>query len=197
MVTSQIPQNAVRHRARHPSGAPGRDHGLPDRGVGDPAGPQSDDEPRRPRRRLQVPDPGQDAKFTAAFDAVFSAAGIRIIRTPVRAPGANAIAERWIASAVRECLGRMLITGERHLRLVLDEYIDHYNAHRPHRTLKQSPPAGRPHPPDPDGNVRVLRRDRLGGLIHEYSQVASGDRVFGTDTARRCSSSCCSTRSPR
>ena len=83
------------------------------------------------------------AKFTAAFDAVFAAAGLRIIRTPVRAPRANAIAERWIASARRECLDRMLITGERHLRLVLSEYVDHYNQHRPHRALLQSPPAGR------------------------------------------------------
>ena len=62
----------------------------------------------------------RDTKFTAAFDAVFTAAGVRIIRTPVRAPRANAIAERWISSARRECLDRMLITGERHLRLVLE-----------------------------------------------------------------------------
>ncbi len=110
----------------------------------------------------------RDAKFTAAF----TAAGVRIIKTPVRAPRANAIAERWIASARRECLDRMLITGERHLRVVLGEYIDHYDTHRPHRTLQQSPPAGRPHPSAPSANARVLRRDRLGGLIREYSQVA-------------------------
>jgi putative transposase len=114
----------------------------------------------------------RDAKFTAAFDAVFTAVGVRSIRTPVRAPRANAIAERWVGSARRECLDRMLITSERHLRLVLGEYIDHYNQHRPHRVLQQSPPAGRPHPPAPGANVRVLRRDRLGGLIREYSQVA-------------------------
>jgi putative transposase len=114
----------------------------------------------------------RDAKFTAAFDAVLAAAGVRVIKTPVRAPRANAIAERWIASARRECLDRMLITGERHLRLVLDEYVDHYNVHRPHRALHQHAPAGRPHPPGPGADVRVLRRDRLGGLIHEYSQVA-------------------------
>jgi hypothetical protein len=66
----------------------------------------------------------------------------------------------------------MLITGERHLRLVLDEYADHYNSHRPHRALQQGAPAGHPHPPAPGANVRVLRRDRLGGLIHEYSQAA-------------------------
>jgi putative transposase len=114
----------------------------------------------------------RDAKFTGAFDAVLAAAGIRIIKTPVRAPQANAIAERWIGSARRECLNWMLITGERHLRLVLSEYADHYNSHRPHRSLQQSPPAGRPYPPSPGTYARVLRRDRLGGLIHEYSQVA-------------------------
>jgi putative transposase len=114
----------------------------------------------------------RDAKFTAGFDAVLAAEGVRIIKTPVRAPRANAIAERWIASTRRECLDRMLITSERHLRLILDEYADHYNSHRPHRALQQGPPAGRPHPPAPGANARVLRRDRLGGLIHEYAQVA-------------------------
>jgi putative transposase len=114
----------------------------------------------------------RDAKFTAAFDAVFTAAGMRIITTPVQAPRASAIAERWISSARRECLDRMLITSERHLRLVLSEYVEHYNVHRPHRTLCQSPPAGREPPPTISQNVRVLRRDRLGGLIHEYAQVA-------------------------
>jgi len=114
----------------------------------------------------------RDAKFTAASDAVFTAIGVRIIKTPVQAPRANAIAERWIASARRECLDRMLITGERHLRLVLSEYADHYNGHRPHRTLQQNPPAGRVDPPARGTSVRVLRRDRLGGQIREYAQVA-------------------------
>jgi hypothetical protein len=114
----------------------------------------------------------RDAKFTAAFDAVFTAAGPRIIKTPVRAPRANAIAERRIASGRRERLDRMLITSERHLRLVLGEYTDHYNSHRPHRALQQNPPARRVHPPGDVTGMRVLRRDRLGGLIHEYSQVA-------------------------
>jgi putative transposase len=114
----------------------------------------------------------RDAKFTTVFDAVFAAAGVRIIRAPVRAPRANAIAERWVGSARRECLDRMLITGERHLRVVLGEYADHYNSHRPHRSLRQEPPAGRAHPPVEITDMRVLCRDRLGGLIHEYAQVA-------------------------
>ena len=114
----------------------------------------------------------RDAKFTAVFDAVFAAAGVRIIRAPVRAPRANAIAEHWVGSARRECLDRMLVAGERHLRLVLGEYADHYNAHRPHRSLQQEPSAERADPPVEVTDMRVLRRDRLGGLIHEYAQVA-------------------------
>jgi putative transposase len=114
----------------------------------------------------------RDTKFIAAFDAVFTEIGVRTVRTPVRAPRANAIAERWIAGARRECLDRMLITSERHLRLVLTEYADHYNSHRPHRALQQDPPAGRAHPPADMTGMRVLRRDRPGGLIHEYAQVA-------------------------
>jgi putative transposase len=103
---------------------------------------------------------------------VFSAIGVRIVNTPVQAPLANAIAERWIGSARRECLDRMLIAGERHLQLVLGEYAGHYNTHRPHRTLHQNPPAGRPDPPAAGTSIRVLRRERLRGLIHEYAQVA-------------------------
>jgi putative transposase len=114
----------------------------------------------------------RDAKFIAAFDAVFTAIGVRIIKTPILAPRANAIAERWVSSARRECLDRMLITGPRHLRLVLSEYADHYNVHRPHRTLQQSPPAGRAYSLAGVTGMRTLRRDRLGGLIHEYAQVA-------------------------
>ena len=113
----------------------------------------------------------RDSKFTAAFDAVFAGADIRIIRTPVRAPRANAIAERFIGTLRRECLDHLLITGPGHLAAVLKEYIAHYNAHRPHRSLHQHPPAGRTPPPFA-APVRPLRRDRLGGLIHEYLQVA-------------------------
>jgi putative transposase len=66
----------------------------------------------------------------------------------------------------------MLVIGERHLRLVLSEYVDHYNSHRPHRTLLQNPPGGRAHRPAEVTGMRVVRSDRLGGLIHEYAQVA-------------------------
>ena len=111
----------------------------------------------------------RDAKFTAAFDAVFAGADIRIIRTPVRAPRANA--ERWIGTLRRECLDRVLITGPRPLPAVLCEYVDHFNTHRPHRSLHQHPPAGRT-PVRSGATVRPLRRDRLGGLVHEYVQVA-------------------------
>jgi putative transposase len=134
---------------------------------------------------LKVPirDRDRGTKFTTAFDAVFAAVGVRIIKTPVQAPGANAIAERWISSARRGCLDRMLITGGRHLRLVLREYAGHYNVHRPHRTRCQRPPAGRERPPAMSPNARVVRRDRLGGLIHQHAQ-AKGE-VMPSLEARR------------
>jgi putative transposase len=79
--------------------------------------------------------------------------------------------ERWIGTLRRECLEDLLIIGSRHFAAVLQDYIDHYHTHRPHRSLDQGPPLGStPHaPPPPFGPVR---RDRLGGLIHEYVQVA-------------------------
>lgn len=98
------------------------------------------------------------------------------------APRANAICERLVGTLRREALDRALILGEAHLRSVLAEYQAHYNNARPHRALHQNPPAGPTHAPGPGVNVRVLRQDRLGGLIHEYAQVALGDRVFGTHT---------------
>ena len=121
----------------------------------------------------------RDSKFTAAFDAVFAGADIRIIRTPVRAPRANAIAERWIGTLRRECLDHLLITGPRHLAVVLREFVEHYNTHRPHRSLQQRPPAGRtPRPPQrPSG-----RCDETGSAVSYTSMCRSheGDRVLGT-----------------
>jgi putative transposase len=80
----------------------------------------------------------RDAKFTAVFDAVFASEVIRILRTPVRASRANAIAERWIGTVRRELLDRMLIVNRRHLQTVLAEYVAHFNDHRPHRALHQT-----------------------------------------------------------
>jgi putative transposase len=114
----------------------------------------------------------RDTKFTAAFDAVLAAEGIEVLRTPVRAPRANAYAERWVGTVRREVLDRMLIFGGGQLRLVLAEFVDHYNVHRPHRALGQLPPLGPGEPVVVVSAGRVVRRDRLGGLIHEYAQVA-------------------------
>ena len=124
-------------------------------------------EPHRHRFLIR----NRDSKFIGSFDAVFGGADMRIIRTPIRAPRANAIAERFIGTLRRECLDHLLITGPRHLAAVLQEYLEHYNMHRPHRSLHQRAPAGRIPPPSAAA-VRPLRRDRLGGLVHEYVQVA-------------------------
>jgi putative transposase len=114
----------------------------------------------------------RDTKFTDAFDAIFASEGMRILRTPVRAPRANAYAERWVGTVRRELLDRMLIMGRRHLEAALSGYVAHYNGHRPHRSLGQGPPLGVVPPPAPAADVPVVRLDRLGGLIHEYAQVA-------------------------
>jgi putative transposase len=115
----------------------------------------------------------RDTKFTAAWDAVITGAGIRTVRSPVQAPLANAIMERWIGSCRRELLDRTLIWNQRHLLRVLREYEIHHNEHRPHRSLQQAAPL-RPVPErvvDLDA-LRVQRRGRIGGVIHEYSLVA-------------------------
>jgi len=113
----------------------------------------------------------RDTKITTSFDEVFRSEGIRTIRTPIRAPRANAIAERFVGIVRRECLDRMLIFGRRHLEAVVHEYVEHYNGHRPHRSLGQLPPQPKGVAPavlkkvDPS---RFKRTDRIGGLIHEY-----------------------------
>jgi putative transposase len=82
----------------------------------------------------------RDTKFSAAWDAVFTGAGIRILRSPIRAPRANAIMERWIGSCRRELLDQTLIWNQQHLLRVLREYETHHNSHRPHRSLGQAAP---------------------------------------------------------
>ncbi len=110
----------------------------------------------------------RDSKYSSDFDAVFSAAGIRIARTPFRSPRTNAACERLLGSLRRECLDWLIILGERHLIRVLHEYFDHYNRARPHRALGLRPPEPQP---IPDAGL-VVRRQRLHGLINEYSRAA-------------------------
>jgi hypothetical protein len=105
------------------------------------------------------------------FDAVFTRDGRRSSARH-RAPSANAFAERWVGSVRRELLDRTLSWNRRQLEQLLGEYVEHYNTHRPHRALQQNPPAGRVHPPIEMTSMRILRKDRLGGLIREYVQVA-------------------------
>ena len=113
----------------------------------------------------------RDAKFTAMFDEVFRAEGMRIVLTAPQAPRMNAIMERWVGSVRREVLDLMLIINAPHLRKVLSEYESHFNRHRPHRALNQASPL-RALPDSVDTDVKVIRRDKLGGLLHEYAQVA-------------------------
>ena len=113
----------------------------------------------------------RDAKFTAMFDAVFTAADINVLRSPPQAPKANAFAERWVGTVRRECTDRMLIVHERHVATVLAQYVRHYNQHRPHRALQQRPPNPSPRVVDLD-TAKVRQRPILGGLINEYSQAA-------------------------
>jgi putative transposase len=115
----------------------------------------------------------RDSKFTRGFDEVFRSEGIRVIRTPVRAPRAKAHAERWVGSLRRECLDRILILGRRQLELVVRAYIGHHNEHRPHRSLEQRPPLAKPPPAERLPPNQVGRRDRHGGLIHEYYAIAA------------------------
>ena len=117
----------------------------------------------------------RDTKFAKSFDVVFAAEGIRVIKTPVRAPRANAIAERFVGTIRRECLDRTLILGRRHLEAVLDEYAEHYNLHRPHRSLSQRAPFSGDTTSAPiceADSGHLQRTDVLGGLIHEYRMVA-------------------------
>ncbi|MGN9787977.1 integrase core domain-containing protein [Nonomuraea sp. ZG12] len=113
----------------------------------------------------------RDTKFTTMVDEVFTAEGIRILKSPPRAPRANAFVERWIGGLRRELLDRILIVNARHLRCVLAAYETHFNEHRPHRSLGQAAPLRALLDPVED-DIKVIRRDRLGGLIHEYAQVA-------------------------
>jgi len=116
-----------------------------------------------------------DAKFTRSFDEVFCSEGAEVLRTPIRAPRANAYAERWVQTVRSECLDWTLVLGRRHLLRLLRAYVRHHNQQRPHRSLALAVPEAR----DQDrGSMpirppEVRRRDVLSGLIHEYHRVAA------------------------
>ena len=114
----------------------------------------------------------RDTKFSAAFDAVFTAMGVRIIQTPVLAPRANAVAERWIGGCRRELLDRTLIWNQNHLRRILRQYETHHNQHRPHRSLHSAAPLKPLPQPVVLGQYRVRRQTRVGDTINEYRLVA-------------------------
>jgi putative transposase len=115
----------------------------------------------------------RDAKFSGPFDEVFRSEGVNIVKSPIRAPRANAFAERWVRTVRTECLDWILVFGRRHLERVLRTYTSHYNARRPHRGLGLKTPERLPDRAlRSDGNARVRRRDLLGGLLHEYERAA-------------------------
>jgi putative transposase len=122
------------------------------------------------RMRFLIHD--RDRKFSAAFDEVFRSEAIRVIRTPIRAPEANAHAERFVHTIRAECLDWLLILGRRHLERVLRLYTKHYNGERPHRALALLPPEPATAATTATGH-EIKRRDRLGGLIHEYHRAAA------------------------
>ncbi len=125
-------------------------------------------------RRVRFVVRDRDAKFCRGFDDVFGSEGADVLVTPVRAPRANAYAERWVRTVRGECLDWLLIVGRRHLEQVLGVYVEHYNRHRPHRALGlQAPdsPAGLTVVGE-DQQSKIHRRDLLGGLLHEYRRAA-------------------------
>jgi transposase InsO family protein len=127
---------------------------------------------RLAKARALVRDRG--SQFIDAFDRIFRAAVMKILKTPVRAPVANTFAERWIGSLRREVLDRTIIWNQRQLERLVVDYVDHYNQHRPHRSLNQQPPsstgedAGSNSPPAP----QIARSTRCDGLINEYRNAA-------------------------
>jgi putative transposase len=127
---------------------------------------------RAARFRFLIRD--RDGKFTSAFDAVFAAAGIEVVKIPPRAPKANAFAERWVRTVRHDCLDWPLIWNRHHLAQVLTAYVEHDNTARPHRGINLGLPAveGEPVPADRAEIRRIERVDVLGGLIHEYRHAA-------------------------
>jgi len=117
----------------------------------------------------------RDGKFPDLFEAVLGDAGIRAVLTGVRMPRTNAIMGRWVQTCRRELLDRTLIWNQHHLLHTLREFEDFYNGHRPHRGLNGAPLRPAPEPftePSRLDQLDILRRDRLGGVLHEYRHTA-------------------------
>ena len=114
----------------------------------------------------------RSSQFIDAFDEIFRTKRMKILKTPVRTPVANAFAERWIGTLRRELLDRTIIWNRRQLNKLVVDYIDHYNTHRPHRSLDQRPPVATDPPDQPDRHLQVVRTARCGGLINEYRNAA-------------------------
>ncbi|MCP4363604.1 MAG: transposase [Chloroflexi bacterium] len=109
-----------------------------------------------------------DSKFTDAFDTVFESEDIHVIRTPFRAPNANAFAERMVRTYRQECLDKILVLNQAHLRRVLNEFLDYYNTRRPHQGLDQQSPIERP---EPETKGLIQKRKILGGIINDYYRL--------------------------
>jgi transposase InsO family protein len=115
----------------------------------------------------------RDTTFSAAFDAVFTAAGVAALKIPPQAPMANAYAQRWVRTVRTERLDWLLILNRHHLHQVLTAYLRHYNTARPHRGINLAVPQPTPTPTATAGPAQHLERiDVLGGLIHEYQHAA-------------------------
>jgi transposase InsO family protein len=117
----------------------------------------------------------RDAKYPATMDQILLGAGIATVLTGVRVPRMNALMERWVRTLRAELLDRTLIWNEAHLRRVLRIYERHYNQHRPHRSLASAAPlraVPRPLEPRHIEELDIRRRDRLGGVLHEYRHAA-------------------------
>ncbi len=114
----------------------------------------------------------RDRCYGSDFIGKAARIGVRAVLTPVRGPNANAVAERVIGTLRRECLDHIIVLGQRHLLRVLREYVIHYNAMRPHRTLALDSPLGRAPQPAPNTRARVARREVLGELQNEYQWAA-------------------------
>jgi putative transposase len=126
------------------------------------------------RARFLIRD--RDGRYPALFDAILADTGITVVLSGVRMPRMNAIMERWIQNCRREMLDRMLVWNLTHLLHAMHQYEQHYNSHRPHRGISNARPL---HPlpepitnPDTITHLTVRRRDRLGGIIHEYQHAA-------------------------